>query len=377
MSDPARIIDANANRAREGLRVLEDIARFHLDDPRLSEAFKTLRHGVVAAVEALPLTPADRLAARDTPQDVGTRISTESEHHRPTLDALAATAAARTSEALRVLEESAKLIASSGAPFESARYRLYDAERSLRLRLRTRVPQWRLCVLITESLCKLAWQDVVEASLAGGADCIQLREKQFGAGALLERARELIRLVDRRAHVVINDRADIALLAGADAVHIGKLDLPLPEVQRLVRSRIAIGCSASSLDRARQIVTQGADYVGLGAMFPTSTKDAPETVGPSLVADFVACAETRALPHLAIGGITPENMPAVVQAGARGVAVSSVVCSDSDPQRICRALLAYLNQAAHTPESQAPATTGGEQPHHPDPVSPPRGESRT
>lgn len=375
MFDPARIIDANANRAREGLRVLEEIARFHLDDAALSQTFKTLRHALREAVDALAVSPADRLAARDTPQDVGTGLSTAAEHLRPTLDTLAAAAAARTSEALRVLEESAKFTGSTGEALESIRYRLYDAERSLRLRLRTRVPQWRLCVLITESLCILPWQEVVEAALAAGADCVQLREKHMEAGALLERARALVALVRRRAHVVINDRADIALLAGADAVHIGRLDLPLPEVQRLVRSRIAIGCSASSLERARLLAAQGADYVGLGAMFSTSTKHAPDVVGPRLISEYLACADTRATPHLAIGGITPENIAAVVKAGARGVAVSSSVCSDSDPERICRALLAYLNTADPAPDAARHRDSGpAEEPLGPPPNASSQGD---
>lgn len=346
MFEPARIIDANANRAREGLRVLEELARFHLNDAALSETIKRLRHELGIALGSLPLSAADRLAARNTPEDVGTSISTEAEHSRPTLDALAAAAAARTSEALRVLEEVVKFLPAPAGAFESLRYRLYDAERTLRLRLHTRLPQWKLCVLVTESLCRLPWQDVVLAAIDAGADCIQLREKSMPGGELLARARALIRLVDARAHVVINDRPDVALLSGADAVHIGTGDLPLQDVQRLVRGRIAIGCSASSLDRARALAGQGVDYLGLGAMFETTTKQSPQTVGPDLVRQVLACPETAGIPHVAIGGVTPHNAGSVVEAGARGLAVSSAVCCDPEPARICRALLAYVNQTS-------------------------------
>lgn len=341
MFDPARIIDANANRAREGLRVLEEIARFHLDDAELSRVLKQMRHDLVNEVERLPISAGERLGARDTPSDVGTAISTTSEGERRSIDVLAGSGSARVSEALRVLEETVKLTGADAAGFEALRYRLYEAERSLRLRLRTKAPQWRLCVLVSESLCRLRWQDVVEASLAGGAECIQLREKHMGAGELLTRARELVALVRGRTSVIINDRADVALLAGADGVHVGRHDLPVHEVRRLARGRLMIGSSASTVEAARTAAVGGADYVGLGAMFATGTKAAPDVVGPGLIRAVRKDPDAARLPHLAIGGIGPENVAQVYAAGARGVAVSSCVCADPDPERICRAILSY------------------------------------
>lgn len=350
MFDPARIIDANANRAREGLRVLEEIARFHLEDTELSRVLKQMRHDLAHEVEQLPISAAERLGARDTPSDVGTGISTASEHERESVDALAASGSARVSEALRVLEETAKLAGVGGSGFEALRYRLYEAERSLRLRLRTKAPQWRLCVLISESLCRLGWQEVVEASLAGGADCIQLREKHMGAGQLLKRSRDLLALVRGRASVIINDRPDVALLAGADGVHLGQHDLPVHEVRRMARGRLMIGCSASTMEAARTAAAGGAEYIGLGAMFATGTKAAPDVVGPALIRAVVKDPDASRLPHLAIGGIGPGNVAEVYAAGARGVAVSSCVCADPDPERICRAILSYGMSEPGTPD---------------------------
>jgi len=374
MSDPARIIDANANRAREGLRLLEELARFQLDDPNLTEQFKSLRHALAEALSLLPISALDRLNARDTPGDVGTSISTAAERERRSVDSLAAAAAARSSEALRVLEETSKLLASSGTRFETLRYRLYELERTLRLRLHSRLPQWRLCVLITESICVRPWLQVAQAAIAGGADCIQLREKHLPDHELLARARTLVELVDHRAHVVINDRPDIALLAGADAVHLGQNDLPVRAVCRFARSRIAVGCSAHSLEQAQSAVRDGASYLGLGAMFPTSTKPDPSIVGCGLIRQVLACETTASVPHLAIGGITPENAGELVEAGARGLAVSSAVCSDPDPERICRTLRAYY-PARTTPTSACVA----DDPDAPCPSTPPgrtpRGDS--
>lgn len=359
MIDPARIIDANANRAREGLRVLEEIARFHLDDADLSGALKQMRHDLVGEVEKLPISAGERLGARDTPLDVGTAISTASEQERTSVDALAGSNSARVSEALRVLEETAKLSGTNGAGFEALRYRLYEAERSLRLRLRTRAPQWRLCVLVSESLCRRSWQEVVEGALAGGADCIQLREKQLAGGALLARARELVALARGRASVIINDRPDVALLAGADGVHVGRHDLPVSDVRKLARGRLIIGCTASSVEMARAAATDGADYLGLGAMFATNTKEAPVVVGPWLIGEVLKDCQVAGIPHLAIGGITPNNAAEVYATGARGVAVSSCVCSDPDPERICRAVLAYRSSEAAEPGDTGNPGRGG------------------
>lgn len=349
MFDPARIIDANANRAREGLRVLEEIARFHLDDAELSGTLKQIRHDLVGEVEKLPISAAERLNARDTASDVGTEISTASEQERGSVDALAASGSARVSEALRVLEETAKLAGASGAGFEALRYRLYEAERCLRLRLWTRAPQWRLCVLISQSLCRRTWQEVVEGALAGGADCIQLREKQMTGGELLDRARALVGLVFGRATVIINDRPDVALLSGADGVHLGRHDLPPGQVRRLARGRLMIGCSASTLEMARAAAAEGADYIGLGAMFATGSKESPVVVGPGLIREVLSDPEASRVPHLAIGGIGPHNVAQVYAEGARGVAVSSAVCSDPDPERICRAILAYGSREPSEP----------------------------
>lgn len=338
----ARIIDAGINRAREGLRVLEDLARFALDDAELSKQAKNLRHELAAAVMHLPIDATDLLAARDTPSDVGTTISTQAERSRASEDAIAAAAAARASEALRSIEEAAKTLGSDGSAFELIRYQTYELERLLRLRLRTRVGQWRLCVLLTASLCTLPWQEVAEAAIRGGADCIQLREKDLDDRDLLDRATQLRKRTASRAALVINDRPDIALLVGADAVHLGQTDLPIAAVRALARSRLAVGVSCTNFEQARQAADHGADYLGLGPMFETTTKHKPDLAGPALIRACLSDPAVAILPHLAIGGIGPGNVPALADAGCRGVAVCAAVCGSTDPERICRELLAYL-----------------------------------
>ncbi|MFZ4575962.1 MAG: thiamine phosphate synthase, partial [Phycisphaerales bacterium] len=181
MAPLTRMIDANANRAREALRVVEDLARFVLNDSELCAALKTLRHDLRAALERLPVDHAALVAVRDTPGDVGTGVSTASELERDGAPGLAAANFGRLTEALRAIEEAAKALgAGHSTGFESMRYRAYDLERRLLVPLGTgHRHQPTLCVLLTESLCAMPWLETAKRAIDGGADALQLREKSL------------------------------------------------------------------------------------------------------------------------------------------------------------------------------------------------------
>jgi len=332
-----RLVDANLNRAREAMRVMEDAARFLLDDRPLAADLKQLRHDLAAALPA----GNDPALWRDTPGDVGTDVSVPAEMDRSSLHAVATAAAKRLTEALRCLEEYGKL--SMPAPFaqtiESLRYRAYDLEQRLLARLGSgRRQQWRLCVILTESLCsKRTWEQVAAASLAGGADCLQLREKDLADGPLLERAQRLVEIRGRaRASVIINDRPDIALLSGADGVHLGAGDLPVESARQLGGGQLLVGASTHDLNEAKRAVSAGCDYCGVGTIFPTTTKRRPASGAAYLQAFLEAFPR---VPHLAIGGINRQTAADVVRAGARGLAVSSAVCAAENPEIVVRDLL--------------------------------------
>lgn len=208
--------------------------------------------------------------------------------------------------------------------------------------------QWSLCVLITESLCIRPWEEVARAALEGGADCIQLREKDLPGRELLARAKRLRELT--RAHdasLVINDRPDLTLLCEADGLHLGQTDLPIAEARRIVGDGVCIGISATTLAQARDALHAGADSLGLGPMFPTTTKPDPggrtdgSLAGPTLIREVLA-AHPRT-PHLAIGGIDHTTIPTLREAGAQGIAVSATVCSADDPADAARRLIAALH----------------------------------
>jgi thiamine-phosphate pyrophosphorylase len=331
-----RIVDANVNRAREALRVLEDYARFALDDDGMSARLKQLRHELAGMTADLA---ADAILWRDTPGDVGTDNKTARELVREDLPAIITAAGKRLGEALRVIEECLKTVdGATAAAVEQARYRFYDLEQALARTLRPArlFAQVQLYVLITESACSRPWRQVAEAAIAGGADCLQLREKQLESRELLERARWLVELCRRhRVLSIINDRPDIALLSGADGVHVGQDDLPAPGVRALIGRGVILGVSTHRLEQARQAVLDGADYIGAGPVFPSSTK--MRDILPGL--DYAGqAARAIRLPTVAIAGITLDNVDQVMRMGVRAIAVTAAVAGSDDPQTAAQRL---------------------------------------
>ena len=345
--DVLRIIDANANRAREALRVVEDYARFTLDDARLCADLKHLRHDFVESLHAIV---GDAIVHRDTPGDVGTAVKTGAERSRADVAEVVTAAGKRLGEALRTIEEFVKTIDTQTASrVESLRYRFYDLERRLSLTLRPagcRFGDVRLYVLITESLCKRPWMDVAEAAILGGADCVQLREKSLDAAALLDRARRLVELCRRHDVLcIINDRPDVAILSGADGVHVGREDLPASEVRKLVGRNKLVGVSTHDIDQAKRAVLDGADYIGVGPVFPSATK--PRDFLPGL--GFARQAATQiTIPAVAISGITLANVDEVLATGLRAVAVTAAVIGADDPREAAHKLKCKLLAQSET-----------------------------
>ncbi len=330
--------DAAFNRAREGIRVMEDLARFILDDHDLVTALKKLRHELTSASRTWP--GLSLVLSRDAAGDVGTGITTETEAHRSNLSDVAAAAGRRATEALRSLEELAKVVVPAlSSPIEQMRYRLYDLAGSVETSLASsRSTQWRLCVLITESVCLGDWRAVARAAVEGGADCLQLREKSLGTRALADRSRELISIA--RPHgvdVVINDRADVALATGADGVHVGSDDLSVSDVRMIVGDRMHVGATVRSTEGIRHAFDSGASYVGIGPMFETSTKPALRSAGTSAVSDLIE--HLNGSPHLLIGGIDSANISEALSTGARGVAVCNGICASENPKKATAELL--------------------------------------
>lgn len=336
-----RVIDANCNRAREALRVLEDYARFTLNHAGLSGQLKALRHGFQSATADLQRRA---VASRDTGHDVGTGIKAETERQRESLSAVVTAAGKRLGEALRTIEEYAKVETDVAPAIESLRYRFYDIEKQVLATLtpgRDRVARVRLCVLITESLCRRPWLETARLAIEGGAEMIQLREKTLDAGELLNRARALAALCrSLDAVFIVNDRPDVALLSGADGVHVGQSDLPVTGVRQIMGPDAVIGVSTHAIDQASRAVTDGADYIGVGPVFPSQTKPQNRLAG---LAYARAVASEIRLPALAISGITGQNIASLLETGLRGIAVSSAIIAAPDPRAAAREIRGRLS----------------------------------
>ncbi len=198
----------------------------------------------------------------------------------------------------------------------------------------------KLYVLLTEAWCRGDWYQTAEEMLAGGAQAIQLREKQLNDRELLERAARLRSICERHgALLIINDRADIAA-AAAHGVHLGQDDLPVGEARRIVGANSIIGLSTHTLEQAKAALEDPPDYLAVGPMFPSPTKPQDHIAGP---ATLNAVREITSLPLVAIGGITADN--AAELGAANALAMCSAVIGAEDVTSAVRELLSATGSA--------------------------------
>ena len=199
-------------------------------------------------------------------------------------------------------------------------------------------PRFDLYVITDPALSRgRSHLDVARAALEGGADAIQIRDKSSTAYNLSRVTAEIQPLVRKfGAALLVNDRVDVALVAGADGAHVGQDDLPAREARRLMPRPRVLGVSAATRDLARRAQKDGADYVGVGPVFRTATKpDAGEPLGLERLAEISA---SVSIPVVAIGGINADNIGGVFEAGASGAAVISAVAGAEDIASAARAL---------------------------------------
>lgn len=344
--------------------MIEEYARFVLDDAALTRDLKEARHALSAAIKSLSVTemgsgrePHCELSLhRDTVGDVGTAISTPSEGTRADATDVVVAACKRLGESLRVLEEYGKVTDPAfAAGIEQLRYRAYDLERRLfaTLKARAQFGGMRLYFLITESLCRGDWFETAQAALAGGADCIQLREKSLPDSELLRRAKRLAQLCrDMQKIFIVNDRADIALASGAHGVHVGQDDLPVAAVRRMLLAHMIVGLSTHTIAQVDEAIAAAPDYIAVGPMFDSATKPQEQIAGPGLLA---AARQKTALPLVAIGGIEESNLPLVLDVADCCVCVCRAVVAAADPTAAAADILSAIASLRRT-SSTAPVS---------------------
>lgn len=352
-----RAVDAAANRGLEALRVLEDVLRFSVGDRHLTDLAKSLRHDLAATLAGTGLHR--RIMARDVPGDVGVGLDPpRALTRRGAADVLAANAA-RAAQALRSLQETAAVVApATVGGFESLRYRLYTLERAAALvsRSQDRLAGITLCVLVDGAADAGTFARLVDTLATAGVRMFQLRDKSLPIPVLVDRARAGLKICRRRPAgerplFVVNDRVDVAAAVAADGGHVGADDLPVPLARRVLGPDPLVGRTAHDVAEARQAVLDGADYLGIGPCFPSATKSFAAQATPEFLR--TVCGETS-LPTFAIGGITAEKLPLLIDVGVTRIAVASAVTRAADPPRAARELIDTL--ARLTPQRPAAAS---------------------
>jgi thiamine-phosphate pyrophosphorylase len=334
-----RILDANFNRAREGLRVLEEYCRFVLNHDGLSKRLKASRHSLCQTIAILD--PKSLLCCRDSQGDIGKEIRVESQMKRTGLEDCVQAAAKRLTEALRVLAE----VGQSIDPrlydsFERLRFDVYTLEKDISIAAcgAMRFANVRLYVLITvkteQDITSLS--NRVKACIAGGAECLQLRCKGLPDKEMVAISEDFAaRCKDGNVISIVNDRPDIGILAGADGVHLGQNDLSVKHARQLQIRPFLVGLSTHNTAQLTAALNQPVDYVALGPVYATSTKSAEPVVGLDYLRQAVEILRDNPIPKVAIGGITCDNIHPILELGIRTVAVCSAVCLASNPEKAC------------------------------------------
>ena len=338
-----RIIDANLNRIGEGLRLLEDVARLLLNDAVLSQQLKNMRHGLVTSGLAFNQK---LLQSRDSEGDVGIDIETPEQAKPKELPIVVVANARRVQEALRTLEELAKVPDTTSKldseKFKQARFSLYTMERTLLAKLLRKdkiksIPG--LYVIIdTQALKGRSHIEVAGQAIRGGAKTIQLRDKLQSKKELLPIAQELRNLcAEHNVLFIMNDYLDLALAGDADGLHLGQNDLPIKLARKLLPMDKILGCSTTTVAQAITAESEGADYIAAGSIYPTSSKETAKLIGLEGLSQI---RKAISLPLVAIGGIAEDNTAEVLAAGADSVAVISAILQAESPEEAARQIVA-------------------------------------
>ena len=330
-----RILDANFDRAREGLRIIEEWCRFALDDIHMANECKQMRQEL-----GQWHTPEIR-SARNTAGDVGTALSHPNEERRAGIEQLLQANLCRVQEALRVLEEYSKLYSASlSSGCKQMRYRVYTLESSLLAYNRQQTLKTARLYLVTAPAPDLLAR--VEAALAGGLTLVQYRDKQSNDVDRLTIAQQMCQLCHHYgALFILNDRVDLALAVGADGVHLGQQDVSVALARQILGSQKIVGKSTTNPEEMATALQEGADYIGVGPVYETPTKAGKAAAGLEYVRH---AAKYATVPWFAIGGIDSSNLDDVLEAGAPAIAIVRAIMSAENPTHAVQFCLSILNR---------------------------------
>lgn len=328
-----RILDANLDRAREGLRIIEEWCRLGLNHQPLAEECKQIRQ------ELGQWHSWELRQARDTPGDVGTDLSHPQEETRDSIEQLLQANLCRAQEALRVLEEYSKLYdPQMASACKQMRYRVYTIESNLFQNYRHQELYNSPLYLVTSPEPEIF--NIVEAALKGGLTLVQYRDKDGKDSDRLETAAKLCQLCHHyNALFIVNDRVDLALAVDADGVHLGQQDAPVSFAREILGTQKIVGLSTTNKQELNRAIAEKADYVGVGPFYETPTKPGKA----ALTQEYIDYVQAKcSVPWFAIGGIDLNNLNAILTTGAQRVAVVRAIMQAEQPTQAVRQFLAQL-----------------------------------
>ncbi|MFA5032135.1 MAG: thiamine phosphate synthase [bacterium] len=325
-----QIIDANINRITEGLRVVEEIARFVIKDAQLTKQIKTERHKIRKLSKKI-----ETLEYRDTSKDLGKNKDFDTYSYK-NIPELTNRNFKRAQEGCRVIEEFTKLLDTPlSSDIKEIRFKIYDIEKTMNIKLSKCLPaknktDFSFYVILDKKYIKnnnlSSLTTIVTDLCKNGATVIQLREKLTEVKSFLEDAL-LVRKITQKFNIpfIVNDRLDIAFAVNADGVHLGETDIPIQYARKLFPGKI-IGISANTVEKAKNAEKMGADYLGVGCLFPSKTASKPIT-SLNILSKIKSAVH---IPVLGIGGITLNNIVQILSTKADGICVAGDLFASSN-----------------------------------------------
>jgi thiamine-phosphate pyrophosphorylase len=336
------LIDANIDRAREGLRVIEDVCRYEFKDKKLMLALKDLRHAITETISKSSISIPKLIIARERRNDLGEKTFTESEKKRENLSSLILANIQRAEESLRVLEETFKLFDKKSArKFKALRFKAYELEEKIinesEKQKKVKLFNKEKLYLVLTAKKKSDYLKIAKKALNAGIKLIQLRANNLSDSEIIAIGKKLRLLTKNKALLLIDNRVDLCLLLDADGVHLGQKDLSIKEARKLLGSSKIIGKSTHSLKQALKAEKE-ADYISVGPIF--KTKSVPyKVIGLKPLKQVIKKAR---IPVVAIGGINEKNVNKIIKIGVKKIAVISAIVDAINVEKAVKKLLFKL-----------------------------------
>ncbi|MFN4226986.1 MAG: thiamine phosphate synthase [Candidatus Ratteibacteria bacterium] len=333
-----RIVDVNFNRAREGLRVIEESVRFICEDKQLLEKIKEIRHKFSKGI--LNYFPSEKLKSqRDVEKDIGRQFDKK---QKLNLRQLIENNFFRVEEAIRVIEEYSKIINPDYFSFfHNLRFEIYECEKKVISKIsRKKINLPCFYVILNLKEDEKNFLNFAERVIKGKPDIVQLRYKGENSKFFLKIANFLKKNIPDEIIYIINDRVDICFLCDGDGVHIGKNDLDIEDVRKIIPEKI-VGVSISNVEEIERLKGKDIDYFAIGSIFKSPTKLEKEPIGLDILKKVK---EKISIPLIGIGGINIENAKKVIEKGADGIAVISALENSQNVEEVIKKLKEEINK---------------------------------